>query len=119
MVNTPSLPVVVPHGDDSNVYVLFAASSSGLQRWAVAAALHCATRQRTAMTQTEPPAASCAATSAPAPVIECVAPAPAREGSSRWKRHLARPEYVGPAPDVTDTAPTPVIEHVAPVPFFF
>ena len=62
MVNTPSLPVVVPHGDDdSNVYVLFAASSSGLQRWAVAAALHCATRQRTrltidAMTQTEPPA---------------------------------------------------------------
>ena len=88
----------------------------------VAAALHHAARQRTSLTddattQPEPPAASCAAAFAPAPVIGYVAPAPAGEGSSRWKRHLAKPEYVAPTSDVTDTAPTPVIEYVAPPPY--
>ena len=49
-------------------------------------------------------------------MIGNMAPAPAEEGPSRWKRHLARPEYVAPASAVTDTAPTPVIEYVAPAP---
>ena len=87
MVNTPSLPVVVPHGDDdSDVFVLFAASSSGPTKMEVAAALHHTARKRTrhaddatqttsacdrfnAATQTE----TCAAS---APVFDYIVPPP-------------------------------------------
>ena len=49
-----------------------------------------------------------------------VAPTPAREGPSRWKRHLAAQapviEHVTPAPVVSYSAPAPVIEDMSPEP---
>ena len=54
------------------------------------------------------------------PIPHCiVAPTPAREGSSRWKRHFAAQvpviEHVTPAPDAAHAASAPVVEHLAPV----
>ena len=57
-----------------------------------------------------PPAATFAVTPVAAPMTY-VAPAPAPEGSSRWKRHLAKP---GRVPAVTLAAQAPAIEFVAP-----
>ena len=49
-----------------------------------------------------------------------VAPTPAREGPSWWKRHLAAQapviEHVTPAPVVSCSALAPVIEDISPEP---
>ena len=52
-----------------------------------------------------------------------VAPTLAREGPSRWNRHLAAQvpviEHVTPAPVVSYSAPAPVIENISPEPWCF
>ena len=119
MVNTPSLPVVAPHGDDDRDLRSFRRYILWHSKIEIAAAIHHTSRLRTsttiAATQTVniapvPAAATCAAT-ASVPVVGHVTPDPAVYTASAPAN-----EYTVSAPVNEYVASARVIEYVTPAP---